>query len=265
MGRERQDQVLHEDPILRPGQELQQLRLRQQVRTRFQAGQPHPGVAVLKGLEDDRLGQFTASAKGPKGMHRRQWRAACGDSGQALPNRSAPVGYQQALGRVALPAIGVAQPLQQGLGCGCRREISFRAPAVVPGNTPDPPHPQWPFKSPLLRLGAQLVADEHMVLNHAPVEVHDIEGAIGADLDVHWPKPLIGRGEKLPLCPLSVRVEHVLSTDLQAVSTKAQPRHGIGGRFRHEHVIGVFRPELIASVHRHAAGGGWLVEAAVLP
>ena len=102
-----------------------------------------------------------------------------------------------------------------------------------------------------------------MVLNNAPVHVDHIERAVRAHLDIDRPKALVRRREELDLLPLRIGIEYVFGRDLQTLITQRKLRYRVGGRLGDEHLPHELGAKLIAAEHRHAAGAGGPVQAAV--
>ena len=108
-----------------------------------------------------------------------------------------------------------------------------------------------------LDVGDEVVREEGRVLEHAAVEVDDVERAVGSVGHHHRAEAFVGRGEKFFFfVGVGARKQAVFFRDCNAL-------HQIGGRLRNEGVAAEFGGEGVAAVDGGAAGGSGIGERAV--
>ena len=164
--------------------------------------------------------------------------------------------HEQALGRIAHPAVGVRQELHPRRGVG-RDLRGLGRRSIVADDAPDATAGDGQFELPGLDVGDEVVREEGRVLEHAAIQVDDVEGAIGAVGHHHRAEAFVGRRQEF-FCFVGVgaREQAVLLRDRDAL-------HQVRRRLRDKGVAAEFGGEGVATVDRRTARGGGVREGAV--
>ena len=99
---------------------------------------------------------------------------------------------EEALSGFAAPGIGVSESGGEFGGCGCE-EIGRGGRGVVLGDqTVDTAHAEGFFESAFFDLVAKESGDEDAVLENAAIHIDNVEGAVGAVIEVDGTKAFVG-------------------------------------------------------------------------
>ncbi|NBN94493.1 MAG: hypothetical protein EBV31_02515 [Verrucomicrobia bacterium] len=209
------------------------------------------GVGVLEGEADVFGAGGGESVKGPERVEPR------GGGGLRVGQQRAQGGGglevagfdEQALGRVAHPAVGVVQELH-AFGGKARDLRRARRRLVVADDAPDAAAADGQLEVARLDVGDEVVREEGRVLEHAAVEVDDVQRAIGSVGHHDRAEALVGgRQELFFFIGIGAREHAVLLRDRDAL-------HQVGRRLRDERVAAELGGEGVAAVDGGAAGGG---------
>ena len=200
------------------------------------------------------VGQAALRLEHPQGQDdrgRRRGRVG-GDRPQRFTSRRIALLQQQAVGRVAVPAVAIADRRAE-LGNGGALQVDAAAalqvlgPGVVADDPPDPPHRLAPLEvGALADLDGEIVG----VLDRLAVHVADVEGAVGPRGEEDGTHPVVGAGQELDAGDRRTGPEGRPGR-LEPVEVDQVPR-----RIAREDAATVSVGQAVAAKHRDRAGGG---------